>query len=199
MTARKMPFHRFLSAVTLCMAIAHLSAAQTPGEVPVGAQLRDATLQGLNVLPRKLTSFRGRPLLINVWASWCGPCKQEMATLERLAWTEQYFSIIGISTDDDADKAKSFLSRTHASISHFIDHDLQMENMLGASVLPLTVLVSADGRVLKKIYGSKQWDGPDAIRLIDETFRHKPSSRHTPGGVIASASPPPPALAGEPR
>lgn len=139
--------------------------------MPTGSTLPDATLQGLNGPPRALSSFRGRPLLINVWASWCGPCKQEMASLERLAWRERYFAIIGISTDDYADKAKGLLTNTNATISHFIDHDLQMENMLGASHLPLTVLVDANGRVLQKIYGARQWDDADAMRLIDETFR----------------------------
>jgi thiol-disulfide isomerase/thioredoxin len=171
MEAQKTPMEQCLCALLLCIAIANPSAANTPGEVPIGAHLPDATLQGLNGPPRHLTSFRGRPLLINVWASWCGPCKEEMASLERLAWREQYFAIIGISTDDYADRASSLLKGTNATISHFIDHDLQLENMLGASKLPLTVLVDADGRILRKIYGARQWDGPDALRLIDETFR----------------------------
>jgi hypothetical protein len=93
-----------------------------------------------------------------------------MASLERLAWQEHYFAIIGISTDDYVDNANGILKRTNATISHFLDHGLQMENLLGASQLPLTVLVDADGRVLKKIYGARQWDGEEARRLIDETF-----------------------------
>jgi hypothetical protein len=48
-----------------------------------------------------------------------------------------------------------------------------MENMLGASQLPLTVLVDVEGRVLQKIYGARQWDGAAALRLIDETFRKR--------------------------
>jgi thiol-disulfide isomerase/thioredoxin len=171
MKAHKKLLERCLYTLLLCIALAKPSAA-TPGEVPIGANLPDVTLQGLNGPPRHLSSFGGRPLLINVWASWCGPCKKEMASLERLAWQEHDFAIIGISTDDDADKASSLLKRTNATISHFLDHDLQMENMLGASHLPLTVLVDADGRVLEKIYGARQWDGADALRLIDETF-HK--------------------------
>ena len=97
-----------------------------------------------------------------------------MASLERLAWRAQpqYFAIIGISTDDDADRAKGLLNATNATISHFIDHDLEMENMLGASHLPLTVLVDANGRVLRRVYGAQEWDGADSIRLIDDTF-HK--------------------------
>ena len=145
-----MPIARCLCALLLCFSMANLSAASTPGEVPIGANLRDAELQGLNGPSRELSSFRGKPLLINVWASWCGPCRQEMASLERLAWQERYFAIIGISTDDYADKARGLLKGTNATISHFIDHDLQMENMLGASQLPLTVFVDANGRVLER-------------------------------------------------
>jgi thiol-disulfide isomerase/thioredoxin len=157
------------------VALACPSAANTPGEVPIGGTLRDAMLHGLNGPPRKLSSFRGMPLLINVWASWCGPCKQEMASLERLAWRgeKQHFAIIGISTDDYADRAKELLNSTGATISHFIDRDLEMENMLGASRLPLTVLVGSNGQVLRRVYGAQQWDGVDALRLIDDTFHSK--------------------------
>ncbi|MGO9512269.1 MAG: TlpA family protein disulfide reductase [Steroidobacteraceae bacterium] len=164
------------TALLLCLAIANaaLAFANTPGEVPIGGTLREATLQGLNGPSRRLSAFRGRPLIINVWASWCGPCREEMASLERLAWRgeKQYFSIIGISTDDYADRAKGLLNGTNATISHFIDHDLEMENMLGASQLPLTVLVDANGRVLKRVYGARKWDGADSLRLIDDAFRN---------------------------
>ena len=168
---------RCVCAFLLCFAVENPTAiASTPIEVPIGGTLRDATLQGLNGPSRKLSALRGRPLIINVWASWCGPCREEMASLERLAWRDrmQYFSIIGISTDDDADQAKGMLKHANATISHFIDTAQQMENMLGASRIPLTVLVDADGRVLQKVYGARQWDGADALRLIDDTFHNKP-------------------------
>ncbi len=167
---------RCLGALLLCLAVANPAVfASAPLEVPVGGVLREATLKGLNGPARNLSAFRGKPLIINVWASWCGPCREEMASLERLAWhnREQYFAIIGISTDDDADQAKGMLKNTNATISHFIDTGLQMENMLGATRLPLTVLVDADGRVLEKVYGARQWDGADALRLIDDAFRKR--------------------------
>ena len=162
-----------LGAVSLCLTAASLQAfANTPGEVPVGGTLPEATLRGLNGPSRSLRAFRGRPLIINVWASWCGPCKAEMASFERLAWRpdSRYFAIIGVSTDDDRDRAERLLQTTNATISHFIDAGLQLERVLGASRLPLTVLIDADGRVVKRIYGAREWDGAEALRLIDEAF-----------------------------
>jgi len=144
--------------------------------VPIGGTLRDATLQGLNGPSRKLSALRGRPLDHQCLGELVRSLPEEMASLERLAWRDrmQYFSIIGISTDDDADQAKGMLKHANATISHFIDTAQQMENMLGASRIPLTVLVDADGRVLQKVYGARQWDGADALRLIDDTFHNKP-------------------------
>jgi thiol-disulfide isomerase/thioredoxin len=163
-------------ALLLCFAAATpIACAEPAREVAVGQMLRDATLQGLNGPTKRLSEYRGRPLLINVWASWCGPCREEMASLERLAWRDQnrYFAIIGISTDDDPDQAKSLLRTANATISHFIDTRLQMEHMLGASRLPLTVLIDTQGRVVRKIYGARQWDGPDSLQLIDSAFSKK--------------------------
>jgi thiol-disulfide isomerase/thioredoxin len=147
--------------------------AKTPGEVEIGQTLRDASLLGLNGPPRTLSQFRGKPLIINFWASWCAPCRQEMASLERLAWQDNAarFTVIGISTDDYPEKAQRLLKDSNATISHFIDRKLLMENMLGATRLPLTVLVDANGRVVDKIYGAKEWDGPEALKLIGNAFR----------------------------
>jgi len=177
------PLHRpALIGRTLLLALALLlGAAAAPtcakdvAEIDIGQMLREAPLIGLNGPARKLSDYRGRPLLINVWASWCGPCRQEMASLERLAWQEHAvpFAVIGISTDDYAENAMKFLNGSNASISHFIDDRLQLEAMLGASRIPLTVLVDAKGQVVDKIYGAKQWDGPQAKALIDAAFRRR--------------------------
>jgi len=166
-------FWRLFLLTLLCHAGAlSATAADAAQEVPVGAALRDASLRGLNGPSRRLSAYLGRPLIINVWASWCGPCRAEMASLERLAWRDEsrYFSIIGISTDDEIGQARGLLKQSNATISQFIDSGLQMEKMLGASRLPLTVLVDSRGIVLAKIYGARQWDGPDQQRVIDAAF-----------------------------
>lgn len=154
-------------ALVCCAALAHAA-----GAVEVGQLLPDATMRGLNGPSKHLAAFRGTPLIINVWASWCGPCRAEMASLERLAWRDRStrFNVIGISTDDDPDLARAALESSHATIPHFIDSALELETLLGANRVPLTVLVGADGRVIRKIYGAREWDGPGARKLIDAAF-----------------------------
>ena len=151
---------------------ASAAAANPPAEIPIGEMLPDAALQGLNGPSRRLSDYRGKPLIINVWASCCGPCRAEMASLERLAWRNDRgdFSVIGISTDDYPERARALLNSSNATISHFIDHRLHLETLLGASRLPLTVLVAADGRVVEKVYGARAWDSPGAIAMIAEAF-----------------------------
>ena len=152
------------------------AVAATPGEVPVGGTLREAQLHGLNGPNRLLSQYRGKPLLINVWASWCGPCRQEMGSLERLAWSElgQRFIVIGISTDDSEAAAKRYLQSANASLNHYLDQGLELEHMLGADHLPLTLLVDGNGRVLGKTVGARAWDAAEAAGWIRSRLPARP-------------------------
>jgi thiol-disulfide isomerase/thioredoxin len=164
----------FLSLL-VWLAVTSSAFARTPGEVEVGSVLREAPMQGLSGPSRLLSDFRGKPLIINVWASWCGPCRQEMGSLQRLdrRYGGKQFNVIGISTDDYVDRAEWFLKATDTRFSNFIDTKLMLEHMLGAEKLPLTILVDAQGRVLAKFSGAQEWDSPAAISAISKAFRVK--------------------------
>ncbi len=149
--------------------------AGTHGEVKIGGYLREVTLDGLNGKKRKFSDFKGKPLIINVWASWCGPCRAEMGSLERLAhrYNGKELNIIGISTDDYRNKAETFIKQTEITFENFLDHKLLLENMLGANTIPLTILVDDQGRILEKVRGAREWDSPEIIDAIGETFHLK--------------------------
>jgi thiol-disulfide isomerase/thioredoxin len=142
--------------------------------IPIGQALPDLAMAGLNGPQRSLASFRGRPLIVNVWASWCSPCRKEAASLERLAWSEAggKYIIIGISTDDDRNAAVAWLRQSNATLSHFIDSGPRwpLEKSMGASTIPLTVLIDAGGRVVARFPGARDWHSADSIKLIERTF-----------------------------
>lgn len=166
----------YLSALLLCIAAGtSVAFANTPGEVPIGGMLREAQMQGLSGPSGKLSAYRGKPLIINVWASWCGPCRMEMGSLERLSrrYGGKHFNVIGISTDDYREPAQAFLRQSGTTFANFIDSKLFLENMLGGDRIPLTLLVDAQGQVLAKFYGARQWDSPEAVEMIAKAFRIK--------------------------
>ncbi len=143
----------------------------TPGEVSIGSNLRETPMQGLTGNSVLLSEYRGKPLIINVWASYCTPCLAEMGSLERF-WQRygNQFNVIGISIDDYRDRAEVFLARAETTFPHYIDHKLTLENMLGANTIPLTLLIDAQGRVLQKVHGAQEWDSPDIIKAIGLTY-----------------------------
>jgi len=143
----------------------------TPGEVSIGGNLRDARMLGLTGETVMLSEYQGKPLIINVWASYCQPCLAEMDSLESL-WRSHgsQINVIGISIDDYPDRAKKFLARAKTTFPHYIDYKLTLENMLGANTIPLTLLIDAKGRVLLKVRGAQQWDSPDIIKVIGKTY-----------------------------
>ena len=144
------------------------SSIATRGEVSRGDYLREASLKGLNGKQRMLSEFKGKPLIINVWASWCGPCRAEMGSLERLAqkYNGREFNVIGISTDDYHNKAMAFIEQTGITFENYHDSRLILENMLGANTIPLTVLVDEHGRILEKVRGAREWDSPEIVDAI---------------------------------
>jgi len=166
---------RLLLALLLLTGLLGSAFAASPGEVVVGGMLREVNMQGLAGPSAKLAEFHGKPLIINVWASWCGPCQQEMASLERLSsrFGGRQFAIIGISTDDYPQAAQAALKKSGIKFRQFIDQQLVLENMLGAQHIPLTVLVNAHGKVLLKIYGTREWDDARSLDLISKTLQVK--------------------------
>jgi thiol-disulfide isomerase/thioredoxin len=145
-----------------------------PALVPIGHPVPDFRMAGLNGPPKSLAGFKGRPLIINVWASWCSPCRKEAASLEQLAWSEKGapYTIIGISTDDERSNALAWLKQSNATLTHFIDSapHWPLEKSLGASSIPLTVLVDATGRVVGRFRGARDWNSADSVKLIERTF-----------------------------
>lgn len=134
--------------------------------------LPDAPLNGLGGESHRLSQIRGTPLIVNVWASWCGPCRAEMASLDRLArLAPTKLKVIGVTTDDDLNLAREFVVRAGIGFPCYHDADQNLRRtVFGAIAIPLTLVVDADGRVVQRVVGARQWDSAQSIALIESAL-----------------------------
>ena len=101
-----------------------------------------------------LASLRGKPALINFWASWCGPCKREAPELARLAARlHGRGALVGVNWNDGLGGARSFVEKSRWSFPNLRDADGTVGNRYGLNGLPNTFVLDADGRIVKVLRG----------------------------------------------
>ena len=119
--------------------------------------------------PTSLAAFRGKPVLLNLWATWCGPCVKELPTLDALSARENgKLAVVTLSQDMDADKAKAFLAtRKLAHLGAYTDNRMQWLPAVTAN-LPTSILYGADGKERWRVLGDLDWAGPVAAKALAE-------------------------------
>ena len=123
-----------------------------------------------------LAAFKGQTVLLNLWATWCAPCQQEMPSLAKLqtALGSKDFSVVAVNIDTQRlDKPRAFLKQIGATSLPFYadktaDIFLQLKRSEKVLGLPTTVLVGKDGCEIGTMAGPAQWDSPDAQNLIKQ-------------------------------
>jgi peroxiredoxin len=130
------------AAIGVCATV--LAAPVAPGGLAPDFTLR--TLDGPNL---RLQEQRGRVVLVNFWATWCGPCRQEMPHLSRLY--EKYrasgFVLLGVNVDDDTRNAVDLAGKLGLKFPISLDTDKKVSRLYDLSSMPSTVLIDRDGRV----------------------------------------------------
>lgn len=117
-----------------------------------------------------LAAFKGRPLLVNLWASWCAPCVKELPTLDRLARSGQGPQIVAISQDNGPHASVVAFLKTNkvTLLAPYQDAQMSVSGALGAQVLPTSILYDSNGRELWRYVGDLDWTGAEASRLLAE-------------------------------
>jgi thiol-disulfide isomerase/thioredoxin len=119
---------------------------------------------------RTLANWRGRIVLLNLWATWCLPCRKEMPALDRLQreMGSDKFQVVAVSVDRTGlAGARKFLDETKAgNLALYADPTARMAATLRAAGLPATLLLDARGREIGRLLGPAEWDSDDAKRLI---------------------------------
>lgn len=133
-----------------------------------------------------IDSFRGRMLVLNVWAAWCPPCRREMPSLEALSkrLDAQRFAVVGVSTDDDALLAQEFLQQSGITFANFFDHNGRIAKQFGLEVYPETFLIGPDGTLIQRVQGMRDWSTPEMIAFLEMTY----DVYHDKAGVRSTSS-----------
>jgi thiol-disulfide isomerase/thioredoxin len=120
---------------------------------------------------RSLSQWRGQVVLLNLWASWCGPCRNEMPSLAALQrrFGSNDFEVVAVSVDKGGAKvAATFLEETKASeLRLYVDPTAKSIEMLTALGLPATVLVDREGKEIGRLLGPADWTSAEAYRLVN--------------------------------
>ena len=130
-----------------------LTAALARGERPPAPAFRLPALDGRTL---DLAELRGRPIVLNFWASWCVPCKDEAPLLER-AWKtyrDKGLLVIGVNIQDLEADARRFVAEVGITYPNVRDRDGKANRAYGITGIPETFFVSADGRIIKKFPGA---------------------------------------------
>jgi thiol-disulfide isomerase/thioredoxin len=117
-----------------------------------------------------LDSFRGRVVLLNLWATWCGPCVDEMPSLDRLQAKlgGGDFAVVAVSQDFGGLPTVTPFYKRHgiAALAVYTDSRNEVAHKLGIQGLPTTMIIGRDGRAVGALVGAAAWDSPEAIALV---------------------------------
>jgi thiol-disulfide isomerase/thioredoxin/uncharacterized membrane protein len=117
----------------------------------------------------RIADFKGRPVLVNLWATWCAPCLAEMPALDRLATREAgRLVVLPVSQDLEGWRAvdKFFAPGKFKTLTPYLDQPNELALAVGAKGLPVSILYDAQGRELWRVNGPLEWDKPEAAKLV---------------------------------
>ncbi len=118
-----------------------------------------------------LANFKGKPVLVNLWATWCGPCVAEMPTLDDLAARQaDKLTVLTVSQDMQGKELVDawWAKQTYKQIAPYLDQENNLGFAFNTGMVPTTVLYDKDGKEIWRVIGGMNWDGPRANTLMAE-------------------------------
>ena len=117
-----------------------------------------------------LSSLRGKTVLVNFWATWCPPCREEMPSLWRLAqsFDPQSFEVVTVSVDDGWEPVEKFLAAPRTPYRVALDEGAKVSRTYGTTKYPESYLLDRDGKLRLKFVGPRNWTDPNVATLLQE-------------------------------
>jgi thiol-disulfide isomerase/thioredoxin len=149
------------------------AAVGSANAAAVGGPAPNFTLKSLTGKNMKLSELAGNVVLINFWASWCGPCREEMPLLNALhnKYEPLGFTVLGVNVEENSDAAKGFLKNFPADFPVLLDNANRVSKQYKVIAMPTTVVVDRDGNVRFLHQGYKPGDEEKYRQVIKKLVR----------------------------
>lgn len=113
-----------------------------------------------------LSKLRGRVVVLNLWATWCPPCVQELPSLLELQQKMPQLAVVGVSTDQDDGVYRRFLAQHHVTLTTVRDEDQRINALYGTVQLPETYIIDRTGVLRRKFIGPQVWTSPEVMHYL---------------------------------
>jgi thiol-disulfide isomerase/thioredoxin len=168
-----------LALALLCAPLVAFAQAGAPGQLIETKPAKPVPTLTLTDLaaeqPTNLAAYKGKPLIVNLWATWCGPCVTEMPSLAKLAahLKDQGVAVVAISEDRGGKFVVDPFLKDHnlSGLDVYLDKTMSTGKALKeATILPMTILIDADGNEVARVKGDRDWDSPESRAEIAKLF-----------------------------
>ena len=156
-----------------------LASANAPIKPWTGGATPPFALAALDGRKVDLAAMRGRVVLINYWATWCEPCREEMPAIERLRakMKGRPFEVLAVNYGESEEKVSSFVAKLKLSMPVLLDPYKNSVEDWKVRGLPMTFLVDASGRVRYWSFGERDWSEGEALGLVEKMVSEAPHAR----------------------
>lgn len=158
-------------AVLGYLLLATTAAAEAPIALSEPTPLPPLAFQTMDGEETSLEAFKGKVVVLNLWATWCAPCREEMPSLDRLQarFKDQPVVVLALSVDRAGpERVQAFLDEVGVTQLHvYRDPKAAATRTLRVPGLPATLLVDKEGREVGRVLGIAHWDGPAAIKAVE--------------------------------
>jgi peroxiredoxin len=144
---------------------------EKPVQAVEGSIAPDFTLKDLGGKEVRLSDLRGKIVVLNFWATWCPPCREEIPSMMHLnqVMAGKQFQMLAVSQDEDGKEAiEAYFRKSSNNLPALIDADQKIGKRYGLTGVPETFVIDKKGVILKKVVGALDWSNPGIIRDLSE-------------------------------